>query len=312
MNISKFLKNLNYYLGVKIFKKDNLFTYSLYTYFLNTFIKKKITDSATKNLFDNGFIDIKEIDKEFIKDINFELSKEILDDNDPLIIKFKITDNLKTYLKKFVTLKTNYSLNILKKLFKCNVYITTIQIRRTYNIDKEKFKDKSIYSENFHCDKYVGTHYKQFIYLNDVNDSNGPFTYLTKSGTKKFVKMFDFKNRFTNDIVKGDYTDYENYFLGKAGSSILVNTTECLHRAGIPHKGKYRDVIVITYVASPEISDPDPLYFEKKFQQTFWDSEHEGIFSKKLAKFKNNKQAIKNLFRHINLVKKFNDNSYSS
>ncbi len=41
MNISKFLKNLNYYLGVKIFKKDNLFTYSLYTYFLNTFIKKK-------------------------------------------------------------------------------------------------------------------------------------------------------------------------------------------------------------------------------------------------------------------------------
>jgi len=152
MNISKFLKNLNYYLGVKIFKKDNLFTYSLYTYFLNTFIKKKITDSATKNLFDNGFIDIKEIDKEFIKDINFELSKEILDDNDPLIIKFKITDNLKTYLKKFVTLKTNYSLNILKKLFKCNVYITTIQIRRTYNIDKEKFKDKSIYSENFHCD----------------------------------------------------------------------------------------------------------------------------------------------------------------
>ena len=312
MNISKFLKNLNYYLGVKIFKKDNLFTYSLYTYFLNTFIKKKITDSATKNLFDNGFIDIKEIDKEFIKDINFELSKEILDDNDPLIIKFKITDNLKTYLKKFVTLKTNYSLNILKKLFKCNVYITTIQIRRTYNIDKEKFKDKSIYSENFHCDKYVGTHYKQFIYLNDVNDSNGPFTYLTKSGTKKFVKMFDFKNRFTNDIVKGDYTDYENYFLGKAGSSILVNTTECLHRAGIPHKGKYRDVIVITYVASPEISDPDPLYFEKKFQQTFWDSEHEGIFSKKLAKFKNNKQAIKNLLKHINLVKKFNDNSYSS
>lgn len=312
MNISKFLKNLNYYLGVKIFKKDNLFTYSLYTHFLNTFIKKKITDSATKDLFDNGFINIKEINKEFIKDINFELSKEILNDNEPSIIKFKITENLKIYLKQFITLKTNYSLNILKKLFKCNVYITTIQIRRTHNIDKEKFKNESIYSENFHCDKYVGTHYKQFIYLNDVSDSNGPFTYLTKSGTKKFVKKFNFKNRFTNDIVKGNYTDYENYLIGKAGSSILVNTTECLHRAGIPHKGKYRDVIVITYVASPEISDPDPLYFEKKFQQTFWDSEREGIFSKKLAKFKNNKQAIKNLLKHINLVKKFNDNSYSS
>ena len=41
MNISNFVKKINYYLGVKIFKSDNLFTYSLYTNLLNYFQKKK-------------------------------------------------------------------------------------------------------------------------------------------------------------------------------------------------------------------------------------------------------------------------------
>ena len=90
--------------------------------------------------------------------------------------------------------------------------------------------------------------------------------------------------------------------MGDAGNSILVNTTQCLHRAGIPHKGKFRDVIVITYVASPVITDPDSMYFAKNFSESFWNSVHDGVFSKKLAKFKSNKQAIKTLFKHINQI----------
>ena len=39
MNISEHLKSLNYYLGIKIFKNDNLFAYSPYTYLLNFFLK---------------------------------------------------------------------------------------------------------------------------------------------------------------------------------------------------------------------------------------------------------------------------------
>ena len=254
------------------------------------------------NLFQDGFIELKRIDQEFINKINNELSKQITSQINTPIIKYEFTDNLKNYLNDFLDNNTVYSLNILKNLFKCNVYVTTIQIRRTYYIDKTKFENKSVYSENFHCDKYVGTHYKQFIYLNNVTESNGPFTYLSKSSTKKFISKFKFKNRFSNDIVKGDFKEDENYFMGDAGSSILVNTTQCLHRAAIPYKGKYRDVIVITYVASPTITDPDSMYFAKNFNESFWNSEHDGVFSKKLAKFKSNKQAIKTLFKHINQI----------
>ena len=41
MNILVLLKKLNYYLGIKIFKTDNLFTYCLYTFLLNFFFEKK-------------------------------------------------------------------------------------------------------------------------------------------------------------------------------------------------------------------------------------------------------------------------------
>jgi len=302
MNILVLLKKLNYYLGIKIFKTDNLFTYCLYTFLLNFFLKKKIIDPDIQKLFHDGFIQLKKIDQDFVNIINNELSKQITAQINTPLIKYEFTENLKNYLSNFLDNNTNYALNILKKLFKSNVYVTTIQIRRTYYFDKTKFENKSVYSENFHCDKYVGTHYKQFIYLNNVNESNGPFTYLSKSVTKKFISKFKFKNRFSNDIVKSDFKDDENYFMGDAGNSILVNTTQCLHRAGIPHKGKFRDVIVITYVASPVITDPDSMYFAKNFSESFWNSVHDGVFSKKLAKFKSNKQAIKTLFKHINQI----------
>ena len=299
MNILVLLKKLNYYLGIKIFKTDNLFTYCLYTFLLNFFLKKKIIDPDIQNP-DKIFIQLKKIDQDFVNTANNELSKQITAQINTPLIKYEFTENLKNYLSNFLDNNTNYALNILKKLFKSNVYVTGRQIRRTYYSDKTKFENKSVYSENFHCDKYVGTHYKQFIYLNNVNeywDINGAI-----EATKKFISKFKFKNRFSNDIVKSDFKDDENYFMGDAGNSILVNTTQCLHRAGIPHKGKFRDVIVITYVASPVITDPDSMYFAKNFSESFWNSVHDGVFSKKLAKFKSNKQAIKTLFKHINQI----------
>ena len=312
MNISEHFKSLNYYLGIKIFKNDNLFTYSLYTYLLNFFLKKRINNKKENELFKNGFLKINKVDKKFKININNEIHKQITDQSGLPILKYEINNNLKSYLKNFLINISKEPINILKNLFKCNVYITTVQIRRTYHINKNEFKNESIYSEDFHCDKYVGTHYKQFIYLNDVDAHNGPFIYMSKDMTKKFVKNFRFKNRFIKDTSKEKLDKFENYFTGEKGSSILVNTTQCLHRAGIPKQGKFRDIIVITYVASPNIKDPDPMYFSKNFEDQFWNKDLDGMFSKKLAKFKNNKEILRNLFKHINQIKEFNDNNYTS
>ena len=312
MNFSNFAKKVNHYLGVKIFKSDNLFTYSLYTNLLSYFQNKKAKPVEIQNLFQNGFIDLPDVDAEFISKVNREISSQINDDFSGPIFKYKPTKNLQNILINYLKNDYKHPLKILKNLFKCNVYITTIQLRRTFHFDKTKSLKESVYSENYHCDKYVGTHYKQFVYLNDVNKDNGPFTYLSKNETKKFIKNYKFKNRFSNDITKNDYNESENCFVGEAGSSLLVNTTQCLHRAGIPTQGKYRDVLVITYVASPVIKDPDPMHFCNSEKYNFWSPNMEGHFSKKLAKFKNNRQALVSLIKHINQINKFNDNHRSS
>ena len=129
MNISEHLKSLNYYLGIKIFKNDNLFTYSLYIFLLNFFLKKRINNEKERELFKNGFLKISKVDKKSIININKEIHKQITDQSDSPIIKYEINNNLKSYLKNFLIDISEEPINILKNLFKCNVYITTVQIR---------------------------------------------------------------------------------------------------------------------------------------------------------------------------------------
>ena len=43
---------------------------------------------------------------------------------------------------------------------------------------------------------------------------------------------------------------------GKKGESLFLNTPQCVHRASIPKKGNYRDVLFVTFAATPDkISD---------------------------------------------------------
>ena len=40
---------------------------------------------------------------------------------------------------------------------------------------------------------------------------------------------------------------------GRLGESFIANTSECLHKAGSVEKGYQRDVIVITFIVTPEV-----------------------------------------------------------
>ena len=36
------------------------------------------------------------------------------------------------------------------------------------------------------------------------------------------------------------------------GKSLIVNTTECIHKAGVPNFGCYRDILFITFIVTPK------------------------------------------------------------
>ena len=50
------------------------------------------------------------------------------------------------------------------------------------------------------------------------------------------------------------------YFEGNIGDSCLVNTQECLHAAGIPSPGSYRDVVQFEITPAYEDVGKDEIY----------------------------------------------------
>ena len=78
-----------------------------------------------------------------------------------------------------------------------------------------------------------------------------------------------------------------------------MNTPQCIHKAGIPKLGNYRDVLFINFVAVPKNID-DIFYFEKDYEDEVW-----GISNILAKNFQNQK-----IFREtLNLYNAFKKNT---
>ena len=62
-----------------------------------------------------------------------------------------------------------------------------------------------------------------FINLMDVNIDQGPLNIYSKSDTKKFIKLNNYKNR--NNYLNQDLKDCLISNTGKIGESLVANTT---------------------------------------------------------------------------------------
>ena len=112
----------------------------------------------------------------------------------------------------------------------------------------------------------------------------------------KFVSKSNYRDRnFYDDLS----LENEIKNCGKSGDSLILNTPQCIHRAGIPKFGKHRDVLFVNFVAVPEKID-DIFHFEKDFEDDVWGVAKIGL-SKKFSKPKSLKETIK-------LYKSFKEN----
>ena len=139
----------------------------------------------------------------------------------------------------------------------------------------------------FHCDYYTMNYFKLFINLQEITDEDGPLTFYSIKDTKKFVKESNFLNR----------TEYKNISLnneiencGTLGDCLILNTPQCIHRAGIPKYGNHRDILCVTFVAVYEKTD-DIFCYEKSYPKDIWNMEKN--IAKKFAKPNNLRNTIK-------------------
>jgi hypothetical protein len=137
--------------------------------------------------------------------------------------------------------------NIVNSYFKMLSRLTYLEINETI---VSKFA-KSQMSQKFHKDPGIKQCIKVFIYLNDVDLENGPFTYVKSSHTlsnpsinqKRFGAGGVYPNEkdFNKIIDKQDITP----ICGKAGTVIIADTTG-LHCGG-NSKNQSREMATIVY-----------------------------------------------------------------
>lgn len=90
-----------------------------------------------------------------------------------------------------------------------------------------------------------------FVALSDIDDDCGPLHFLPRPATRRILRAgFKSRHDYGLPIERIEDPGHIQKFTGPRGSVIFVNVTQCLHRAGVPVAGRYRDIAEFQFRAS--------------------------------------------------------------
>ena len=199
---------------------------------------------------------------ELIKDYYFSLKNRINPTTNFEIImdkveidKFKINENDLVFrsdfskmidfreIPDFVEKIININKSNIEKFLGKNFLVTKCKFYRTFKFDQWLSKH-DIISNIWHQDCHDG--YKLiniFVLVSSINKEDGPFIFLDRKNTKRYWNLIGERWTFDKTNVDKSFKEEIN-FVGQKGKYILINTSNCLHRASIP--SSKRDMIQIT------------------------------------------------------------------
>jgi hypothetical protein len=131
---------------------------------------------------------------------------------------------------------------LLELYFADSVNILNATVWRNYHIPKYDGDDYAeIYSDVFHQDLVVDQFNAQIFFLmHETTESHGPFEFL--DGTSQIKDMNYYRRRNKKEAIAGS-----NKLVGNRGDFLLFSTGSTIHRATIPEKGLYRDIVSISF-----------------------------------------------------------------
>ena len=299
--IKKIYEKINNILSIYIFGNPNRFNYNIFNFFYRTIIcKNNKKDEKINQFVKNGYFKGSKASKEFIdliqkniinkNDVD-EKTTEFLNqnkvENKKKNISFNVDPSLRNKIIEFIKTDFKDDLLGLENYYNNKISIAEIQVKRNLPLENKEYynrytrtKEFEIYSNYYHVDAYVNTHIKMFINLQDVKEEDGPLHIYSKSSTRKFIKKNKYKNR-QNYLCKELNELYVNS--GMVGETLFANTTECLHRAGIPKENHHRDILFISFIVIPEKFDDNKSYldyYEKLDQNSVWTHNNNNVVFK--------------------------------
>ena len=280
-------------LGILFFKNSNYFSYNLFNFFYSINIAKKTNNTFVNNFIQNGFIPSVSISDVKIDEINNLLLKQNAYNDGSNRYQFDIDKDIQKKIKQIIIDYYSESIFEIEKYYNSPIAITNISIWRNYGFNESKSsEDKEYFSNYFHTDAYIGTFFKLFINLQDVNDKDGPLEINSIKDTALYIKKSNYKSRNNYSKIEHKKT-YKN--IGKKGESLFFNPTKCLHRASVPAFGNQRDMIGIIFNVVPVQKNNSLLFtFDKEDNDVIWKDDS---LSKKYSK----------IFGFRNLLNFYND-----
>ena len=276
--IGNIINKIDKVLGILIYNNLNSLGYNVF----NSLYKKNILTKDFKNInktvndFElKGYSQIKGFDLNKIIEINNLLVKQNPHKSENNSFVYIIDESLKKIIKRIINEDCKKILDDLRNHFNSNIFLSHALITRNYNYDSSKGES---YSSYFHCDGYLKTYFKILINLSDVNENMGPINILDKEKTKKNISIFKYSSRSLEKEKKLDNYVFKN--ISQIGSGLLISTTECLHKAGIPEKDQFRDMLYLIFCAYP--NENQNIFHYEETNDTIWKSY--SSLAKKLAK----------------------------
>lgn len=142
---------------------------------------------------------------------------------------------------------------------------------RNKYVPKEVELKSELFSNHWHCDNRSTEYLKLFVPLVDISEDDGPFHIMSQDRTKQLIKT-GYGSRDDYNLQEEVIND-PNHMMkvtGKAGMAYFGNPQLCLHRAGVPSKDHWRDMIDFVFAPSSiplsenwfENFKPDDKYYK--------------------------------------------------
>ncbi len=134
--------------------------------------------------------------------------------------------------------------------YQSNIKVMRAVAYRNYWVEPDVART-GIYANLWHCDARRPSVTKIMMNLSDVTERDGPFHIQSRARTRRMMRL-GFRNRRDLGGAEREIDDtlHVKRLVGPAGTALLCNTEQCLHRAGIPEESHHRDLLMIQILPS--------------------------------------------------------------
>jgi hypothetical protein len=133
---------------------------------------------------------------------------------------------------------------------------------RNFHIPPEDV-EPGVISNQWHHDGDYPDILKIFVNISNVTKDDGPFHLVSRQDSISHMADYEHPRGVPDNVIKNSSNVVRA--TGPPGTTVIANTNQCLHRAGVPENGRTRDLLQIKLIPSSKPLTENWLEEAKEF-----------------------------------------------